>query len=289
MRSNWSRIKELVASKSLDERARDEQEEYYSSAFEAENAAREAVTAAMERAEAAHTKITQAEADLDEAKAEVDIAKEGLATSEVLLKYTVIQSPYTGVVTERNFHIGDFIKSADQGGSTPILAVERTDVMRVVVQVPDHYVPYIYDGAPASVEIASLPGKVFETQGEKKVCVSRWSDAEDPATRTMRTEVDVPNPNGQLRHGMYGRVVLNLGAGKGALRIPSAALVGKAEHGSAVVRVLRGNTVKLLPVRYSTDNGVETEIISGLSEKDQVIVRASGPIEEGNAVTVGTR
>src|SRR5439155_8378469 len=131
----------------------------------------------------------------------------------------------------------DFIRSADQGGVVPLLAVERTDLMRVVVQVPDRDVPYVSTKASAIVEIDALPGVVFETKGESEVAVSRWADAEDPTTRTMRTEVDVKNPDGLLRHGMYGRVALTLSQGSpNALRIPSAALVGKAEGGRAAVR-----------------------------------------------------
>src|SRR5262249_20522914 len=176
---------------------------------------------------------------------------------------------------------------ADQGGNTPLLAVERTDVMRVVVQVPDRDVPYVSAGDPAVVEIDALPGVVFETKGESKVGVSRWADAEDPTTRTMRTEINVKNPDDVLRHGMYGRVTLILSPGTpNALRVPSAALVGKAEGGRGAVRVVRGDRVHLVPVRYATDNGVEAEVISGLAPSDQVIVRASGPVEEGPAVTV---
>ena len=242
---------------------------------------------AREKASAAHAKITQAEADLDEAKAEVGVAAADLAKSRVLLDYTVIRSPYTGVVTKRNFFVGDFIKAADQGGNTPILAVERTDVMRVVVQVPDRDVPDVHLGAPASIEIDALPGVAFETKGQSKVGVARWADAEDPATRTMRTEVDVPNPDGKLRHGMYGRATLILSAGTpNALRVPSSALFGKAERGWTAVRVVRGDMVQLLPVRYTTDNGVETEIISGLTAADLVVVRATGPIESGTPVVV---
>src|SRR5207248_1050603 len=82
-------------------------------------------------------KIDQAAADLDETLAGVGVATAELERSQVLFGYTSIRSPYTGVVTKRNFHPGEFVKSAEQGGNVPLLAVERTDVMRVVVQVPD--------------------------------------------------------------------------------------------------------------------------------------------------------
>jgi RND family efflux transporter MFP subunit len=281
------RIKGLVAERAVDAKLADEQEDFYLSALEAENAAREQVNTATERAAAAGAKIMQAEADLDEANADVGVAEAELAKSKVLLDYTAIRSPYTGVVTRRSFHVGDFVKAADQGGQTPMLSVERTDLMRVVVQVPDRDVPYVSEGDPAVVEIDALPGVTYETKGDKTVAVARWAEAEDPTTRTMRTEVDVPNPDGKLRHGMYGRVTLTLAEGTpNALRVPSAALVGKAEGGRGAVRVVRDGTAHLVKVRYATDNGVEAEVVSGLTPQDRVIVRAGGPVEDGAAVAV---
>lgn len=289
------RTKELAKEQAINARVVDEQEDFYMSALEAENSANEGVTAAQERAIAARAKIEQAEADIDAAKAGVEVAAAELEKSRVLLDYTVIKSPFNGVVTKRNFHPGergrrgDYIKSADQGGTIPVLAVERTDKMRVVIQVPDRDVPYVSLGDPAVIEIDALPGVVFETKGADTVGISRWADAEDAATRTMRTEVDLKNPDGVLRHGMYGRATLTLTLSPGtpnALRIPSSALFGKAEGGRGAVRVVREGKVRILPIRYATDNGVEAEILLGLNPTDRVIVRSSASIEEGTPVAV---
>jgi RND family efflux transporter MFP subunit len=287
------RVKELVAKNAVDEELRDEQEDYYQSALEAENGALEKVNEAKERVLAARAKILRAQADLEEAQAEVGVAEADLAKSRVLLDYTVIRSPYTGVVTRRTFHpgtggqFGAFIIAADQGGAAPLLTVERTDVMRVVVQVPDRDVPFVSVNATAVVEIDALPGVKFGGPGTEPLHVARWARAEDPVTRTMRTEIDVKNPNGVLSHGMYGRVTLILNGGTpNAVRIPSAALVGKAEDGHGSVRVVRDGKVHIVPVTYATDTGVEAEIVSGLTTSDQVIVRTSAPVEEGTQVTV---
>ncbi|MBN9119401.1 MAG: efflux RND transporter periplasmic adaptor subunit [Planctomycetes bacterium] len=281
------RVKGLFADKAVDAKLVDEQEDYFLSAQEAENAANEQVNTARERAAAAGAKIGQAEADLDEAKADVGVAQAELSKAKVLLGYTVIRSPYTGLVTKRSFHVGDFIKAADQGGVVPMLAVERVDLMRVVVQVPDRDVPFVRPGAPAVVEIDALPGVTFASKDGQTVAVARSSGVEDPSTRTMRTEIDVPNPKGVLAHGMYGRVSITLDAGAAnALRLPSSALVGKAEGGRGSVRVVRDGTVHLVPVRYATDNGVEAEIVSGLTPADRVVTRSTAPVEEGTAVAV---
>ena len=282
-----NRIKELVDQKALEGRLLDEQEDFYLSALESENAAKESVSSAEERASAANAKIVQARADWDEAKADAGVAAAELEKSKVLSDYTVIKSPYTGVVTKRSFHVGDFIKSADQGGIVPLLAVEQTDVMRVVIQVPDRDVPYVSQGDQAIVEIDALPGVVFETRGEQTVVVSRWSDAEDPTTRTMRTEVDVKNPNNLLRHGMYGRATLTLQRGAAtAVRVPSGTVVRRDVGGKGAVRVVRNGRVQTVPVVLGTDNGVEVEVLSGLNLIDQVVLRTSGPVDDGSQVAV---
>jgi RND family efflux transporter MFP subunit len=281
------RIKGLVAEKALDAKLLDEQEDHYLSAQEAENAAHEQVNTASEQANAAKAKIAQAEADLEEAKALVGVYEAELGKAKVQLDYTVIRAKYTGVITRRTFFPGDFIKAADQGGNVPMLTVERTDVMTVVVQVPDRDVPVVNSGDPAVIEVDALPGVVIKSDDKRTVVVARTADAEDPVTRTMRTEIDVPNTDGLLRHGMYGRVTIVLTEGaKGSVRIPSAALVGKAEDGKGTVRVLRGGKVHISPVRYAADNGIEVEVVSGLTSDDEVITRASAAVEEGTPATV---
>jgi RND family efflux transporter MFP subunit len=195
------------------------------------------------------------------------------------------------VITQRNFHPGDFIRSADagyaKGERVPILAVERTDLMRVVIQVPERDVPFVDCGDPAEVEVDALPGVVFKTRGSDKVEVSRLAASEDPQTRMMRTEVHVKNTEGKLCRGMFGRVTLTLQVGaRDAFRIPSAALFGKSNNGKAVVRVARGGKASFVPVRIGADNGSEVEILSGLTAEDRIIALAVAPLGEGTAVAV---
>ena len=284
------RIRALVSKMAIDEKLAEEHEDHFQAAVAAELAATGAIAAARQKEAAAAARVKQAKADLKYAQAEVTVAKARLAKSRVMLEYTVIKSPYTGVVTRRSFHVGDFVRSADAGGErTPVLAVERTDLMRVVVQVPDRDVPFVHPGNPAVVQIDALSGEVFKTAGEARVEVSRSAASEDPHTRMMRTEVDLPNPQGKLRRGMFGRVSLTLRSGsQAAVRIPSVALVGKAEGGKATVRVVRDDITQIVPVEYGADNGAEVEILSGLTLADQVVIRASGPVENGTTVRIST-
>lgn len=282
------RILELVAGKSLERRLGEEQENHYQSAVAAESASIEAIVVAQQKERAARARVKQAEADLKYVQAEVESAKAKLEKSQAILDFAVIRSPYTGVVTKRNFHPGDFIRSADSGGDrTPVLSVERTDVMRVVVQVPERDVPFVDRGDPAVVEVDALPGVVYKSRGDDKVEISRLAASEDPHTRMMRTEVHVANTDGKLRRGMFGRVLLTLQiAAANAVRIPSASLTGKADAGKGTVRVVRDGKVAFVTVVYGSDNGSDAEVLSGLTTSDQVIVRASGPLTESTPVTV---
>jgi RND family efflux transporter MFP subunit len=194
----------------------------------------------------------------------------------VLVQFATITSPYDGVITQRNFFRGDFVKAATEGGAPlPLLTVERTDLMRVVVQVPDRDVPFTDPGDPATVEVDALPGKKFQAK------VSRIASSEDPQTRLMHTEIDLPNPTGKICKGMYGRVTILLDRTSDRLSVPASAIAGKTETGKANVYVVRNGKAVLVPVEIGTDNGLRVEIISGLNATDNVIVRASAELREG--------
>jgi HlyD family secretion protein len=281
-----NRIKDLVARKAEDQRLQDEQEDYYLSAFEAENAAKEKVNAEQERVAAARAKIQRVEADIKAAKADIEVAEAEWANSKVWVEYGKIISPYDGVITQRGFLQWDFIKAGDQSSNTPILTVIATAKLRVVIPVPDRDVPYIEPGKPATLTFDALPGVTYQTSGNNKVVVTRISNAEDYQTRLMRVEVDVENKDGRLKQGMYGRATLILTEGTpGALHIPSAALSSRTDGGGSV-RVVRNGKIETTPVKYGSDNGIDVEILAGLSLQDQVVTGINVPVTDGTPVTV---
>jgi RND family efflux transporter MFP subunit len=280
------RTKELVSRDALERRLLEEEEDFYEASVSAEHAATEAVAAATQRETAGKARVKQAEADLRYAKADLEATKAKLEKSQTMLDYTIIKSPYTGTITKRNFHRGDFIRSADSGGDRiPLLAVERTDVMRIIVQVPERDAPFVDVGDPARVDVDALPGIALKPIVGDKLVVSRFAESEDAHTRMMRTEVHVKNPDRKLRRGMFGRVQLTLQLGDpSSVRIPSAALVGRAEGGKATVRVERDGKAFIVTVQSGMDNGSEIEVLSGLQPGDRVILRASESISDGVTV-----
>lgn len=276
----YARIKSLYDLNSVDAKLVDEKEDERDAARSAQRSAEAAVSTAKAQAAASDAKIDQAKADLADAESKVQVEQAVLEKTQVLLQYTKIVSPYNGVITARNFHPGDFIRAADQGAQQPLLSVAKTDVMRVVVQVPDQDVPFTNPGDQAVVEIDALRGMKFNGR------VSRLATIEDTHTRTMRTEIDLPNPNGVLRGGMYGRVTIVLEKPTKALTIPASCLVGHSEEGVGWVYVVRKDRTYRTQVKLGADNGLQLEILGGLAATDEVVARYNGSIGDNVPVEV---
>ena len=166
-----------------------------------ERTARLAVATAKAQLAAAVAKVEQSRADLAEAKAAVSVAEARLAKARVNVEYTEIIAPFDGVVTDRAFHPGAFIRSASEGGQASLLTVKRTDLMRVIVQVPDRDVVITSVGDPAELR-RRCPRQARFSRGR----LPRMGESEDPTTRTMRVEIDLAESQGapagrHVRHG----------------------------------------------------------------------------------------
>ena len=168
----------------------------------------------------AAAKVDQARADVAEARAMIGVAQARLDKARVDLDYARIVAPFDGVVTRRSFHPGAFIRSAAEGNQTPLLTVSRTDLMRVVIRVPDRDVVLASAGDPVVVTIDGLDRREF------RGVVARIGESQDPTSRTMRVEVDLPNPDDLLREGMYGRAIIELEPASQRLTVPAACVLG---------------------------------------------------------------
>ena len=275
----FRRFRELVNAKSVDERLVDEKEDQRLAASSAVDASEAGLAEAKANVASAAARIDKAKADLGDAEAEVGVAKANLSKSEVLASYTRITAPFDGIITTRAFHRGDFIRSAEQSGVQPLLTIERTDVFRLVVYVPDDDVPFTDPGDETTTVIDSLPGHKFDGK------VSRIGFSEDRKTKTMRTEVDLPNSKGLLRNGMYGKTRLSLHPGNPqSFTIPSSAIIGGTKGDKGHVFIIRDGIARKAPVTIASDNGVVTEISEGLTLNDFVAVGNNNSIVDGSPV-----
>jgi RND family efflux transporter MFP subunit len=272
------RIADLVRRRAVEKQLVDEEVERFESAVAAHHSALADEQKAEADLDEALAKVEQTRADLEAAKTNIAQAEAALGRAELLVDYARIVAPYTGVVTERNYFPGDFIRAASEGNSKPMLSVARTDKMRVVVQVPDAFVPYVNDGDPATIRIKPLGKRVFRGK------VSRYAHSESVADRTMRTEIDLENPDQKLHEGMYGDVTIVLEPASANLSVPSSSLVSVNGEGEGELYVVKQGAAHRRKVRVGKDNGVETEILSGLSADDEVVVRYNGALSDGTPV-----
>jgi HlyD family secretion protein len=278
-RKALERIRELAQRHSVEARLVDEEEDRYEVAVAAENRAKAGVELAEAQLLEARAKADQAQADLEEAEASIRVAEADLAKAEVMAGYTRIVSPYDGVVTQRGFHRGDFIRSAAEGANgEPLLTIARTDKFRVVARVPERDAAFLKAGDPAVLKVGALGGRLFEGT------VSRTSQAEDPRDRTMRAEVDLPNPDGSLVGGMYGYLTIVLEPATSNLTIPSSCLRETRGDGTGIVYVVRDGKAHEARIQVGRDNGVDVEVLAGIGPDDLVIDRGVGTISEGTRV-----
>jgi RND family efflux transporter MFP subunit len=282
-KKEYVRISDLVARRSAEERLKDEELDHYHSAEAAVLSAEAGIeTAAAELAEA-KAKVEKAEADLKAAVAQVQVAKANVQMAKVFVDYEKIRSPYDGFVTYRgeSVHPGSFIRAATEGGGEePLLTVAYVNKMRTIVPVPDNQVPYCHVGDPATVTLDALAGREFK--GE----ISRVSESEDLNDRTMRVEIDLDNPDGVLRDGMFGRATILLEQVIKNLTIPSSSFIERNGKGEGKVVVIRDGKTRRVNVHVGMDSGLRSEIITGLKDDDLVVLQPDASVADGTPVEV---
>jgi membrane fusion protein (multidrug efflux system) len=204
---------------------------------------------------------------VDDLRGQWEVAQAKLQRTQTLLQYARIVAPFEGVITARFVDPGAFIPAATSG-STPQSAalVKLMDYRRVRVQVfvPEAEVPFIKNGVPAQVTVEELPGRTFSG------AVTRFAHALDEATKTMLTELEMPNPSGDLRPGAYASVRLEVERKPDALLVPvQALLVEKA--GSSLFTVTDGKARKT-PVQTGFNDGVNVELLNVKLDQPVILV-----------------
>jgi HlyD family secretion protein len=278
----YNRIDQLVKRHAVEERLRDEEIDHYHVALSLEHSANAAVATAKAEVAEARALLAQAMADLEGAKADVKVNDANLAKEQALYQYTKIKSPYTGVVIYRGeaVHRGSFIQSPDRGAMEAMLTVAFDDTMRTIIPIPDRDVPYCNVGDPATIRIDAMGDREFKGK------VSRMAESEDPQDRTMRVEVDLPNPDHILRDGMFGRGEIILEKDTSNLTVPSSCVLEKNSKGEGAVQVVKDGKTYKLSVQIGRDDGVRAEILSGLSADSLVILQPDASIADGTKVQV---
>jgi HlyD family secretion protein len=228
-----------------------------------------------QNADTTRLNLASSRANLIGSQAGVKIAEANVAAQfatvqrlQQLVGFEDVRAPFDGIITSRSVDVGDLV-SADSGGRV-MFTLARDDTVRVAVDVPQSGAIGVVDGLVAKVHVPELPDRVFEGR------VARSSSALAQGSRTMQAEVDVPNPDGKLRPGLYVTVDLGIPRTAPGVVIPAEAIIFNAQ-GLRVAVVRPDNTVQLRDVTIYRDFGTTVELRAGLQGGEPVVL--SPPVE----------
>jgi len=191
--------------------------------------------------------------------------------------YQQVVAPFDGVITQRNIDVGSLI-TADATSGTSMFSIVQSDVIRVWVYVPQDDAFGVRPGVDAIVRVPAMPNLTFRGK------VTRIADALQPGTRTLLTEIDVPNPNGALTPGIYCTVELKIPRTSPALIIPASAII--FDQNGMQVAVVENGVVHLHKLAITTDYGTEVEVNRGVKDGDRVILQPPVDLIDGEKVQV---
>jgi RND family efflux transporter MFP subunit len=198
---------------------------------------------------------------------------------EQLESFKRVVAPFAGVITQRNVEVGTLINAGNGGAAQQLFHLSQTDPIRVFVSVPESSAPGIHKGLTATLELTQFPNQPFEGH------VVRTSGSIDPATRTLQTEIDVPNRDGKLLPGGYAQVHLKVAAEGARLTVPVNTLLFRAE-GVRVAVVDASQHVHLKAVTIGRDYGTSVEVVSGVTKDDLLVVNPADSLDENEVVHV---
>lgn len=274
-KSEYERVKELAGNGSVTQKLAEET----LNQMHAAEAGREAADAAIQSAEAAarqaQANAAKAEADQIASEAHLAVADADLAHAKTMLDYTTIRSPYDGVVTKRSVDTGHFVQPASNS-SAPVMTVARIDKVRVYVEIPEMEAAGVDVGDRASIHLQALPG------GDLDFPVSRTSWSLDPANRSLRAEIDIPNEGAKLRPGMYATGAIEMARRENALVIPATAVV---RDGNATLScVVADGKVERRPIKLGIRSGPDVEVLEGLQGNEAVVQIRAEMLAAGQSV-----
>ena len=222
--------------------------------------------------------VDNATGDLAAKRAIVQSGEANVRRLEELESFKHIFAPFSGVITRRNVDIGTLINAGNGGASQQLFFLAQTDPIRVFINVPEAYASSIKPGLGAYLELTQYPGQRF--QGK----VVRTSESLDVATRSLLTEIDVPNKSGLLLPGGFAQVHLEVKAVGQPLQVPINALLFRAEGLRAVV-IADGKT-RLQRITVGRDYGNTLEVVDGLKPGDWIVLNPPDSLEDNQKVNV---
>jgi RND family efflux transporter MFP subunit len=223
--------------------------------------------------ESAQARKNAAVAQVNLAQAEVD----RLAASK---GFKEVRAPLTGVIVQRQIDIGNLVTAGSTSGNTPLYRMTENDPIRIFVFAPQSAAASMKVGTPAHISVSNVQGRSFDGT------ITRTANAVDANARTLRVEVDLPNPDGALVPGLFVQAAFSLHT-QGVSQVPAAALVFGVS-GPQVAIVGSNGSVEFRNVSIARDNGGVVELASGVRPGEKVALNISSQIADGAKVRLST-
>jgi RND family efflux transporter MFP subunit len=190
--------------------------------------------------------------------------------------FKVLRAPFDGVVTARNVDVGTYVAN---GSGNQLFVVDQISPLRIYVQVPQAYAQLVKIGMNADLTLPEFPGRTFQAR------VTNTADVVDPASRSLLTELQIPNASGELLPGAYAQITLRFPGTSPYLTVPENTLIFRRE-GAAVGVVDANGKVEIRPITINQDLGTKLEVSKGLSTTDQVILNPSDSLATGMSAKI---
>ncbi|HWF13068.1 MAG TPA: efflux RND transporter periplasmic adaptor subunit [Candidatus Acidoferrales bacterium] len=227
--------------------------------------------------------LDNANGDFAAKQAMVQSADANVKRLEELESFKRVYAPFTGIITQRNVDPGTLINAGNGGSATKeMFDLAQIDPMRVFVAVPQSYSPSIHTGLKACLTLTELAQRNFCGQ------VVRTANSIDPGTRTLLTEVDVPNPAGTLLPGAYAEVHFDVKVVAQRLSLPINAILFRPDGSMAAV-VGTDNRINLKKITIGRDFGNALEILDGVSPTDRIVINPPDALEQGEEVNIAAQ
>ncbi len=222
--------------------------------------------------------VDNAQGDADAKRAQVDSARQNLSRLEQLEGFNRITAPFDGVVTARRIDVGALVNAGSTSGQE-LFHLTSTRRLRIYVNVPQSYAPAIQTGLVGQLSFDERPGRRFAA---RVVSTARTIDT---GSRTLLTELEADNADGEILPGAFADVHLPLPGNIARWRLPSNTLIFRGD-GLHVATVDAQQRVRLRTVTIGRDFGSEVEILGGVTDADQVIVNPLDSLVDGDPVRI---
>lgn len=217
------------------------------------------------------------EAAVGVAQANVNAQQDQLRVLDQQQAYQQVVAPFDGVITQRNVDIGSLVQ-ADTTNSTFLFAIMQGDVIRAQVFVPQDQAFGLTPGVKAVLQVPEIPSRSFPGT------VTRIADALAPGTRTLLTEIDIPNPDGVLTPGTYCTVELQIPRKTPSFSVSADAIIFNAD--GLQVAVVENGIAHIRKISVARDLGTEVEVRDGVKQGDLVILNPPVELAEGSKVQI---